>query len=203
MKNIIFGITMLVCSSINAQTIKSLYDDSSYGENGMYYKDTHNDLDRFAGTWVYVNGTTSLTITLQKKVMEPALNGTTSFYEDRLVGEYKYIENGVTKINTLGNLLFSAASNYNIFGNSIICPIGAAGNCSQEQRRVALGFIDPNRDIDGLVVNLFVERADIGPVQKIKVNILAMDAPRIIEGESQPQYLNYTVPFGEYVMVKQ
>ena len=43
--------------SCKAQTpLLSLYDDQ-YGEvAGAYYKDTHNDLDNYVGTWIYSNG---------------------------------------------------------------------------------------------------------------------------------------------------
>lgn len=74
----------------SAQQVESLYDSPSYAEPNIYYKDLYNDLDPFVGTWMYTDGNTSLTITLQKKArvsrntVRNRLNYT--FYEDMLVG---------------------------------------------------------------------------------------------------------------------
>ena len=101
MKKINFIVLMLFVISCKAQIpIKSIYDDTDI--NGAYYKDTNNDFDKFVGTWKYTNGITSLTITLQKKAQYHKFHSNgDNYYLDVMVGEYKYIENGVEKINTL------------------------------------------------------------------------------------------------------
>ncbi len=66
MRNILFAIAVLFSFSCKAQTlVKSLYEDDT-DITGAYYKDLYNDFDNFVGTWIYTNGSTSLTITLQK-----------------------------------------------------------------------------------------------------------------------------------------
>src|SRR5690606_854834 len=70
---------------------------------GTYYKDTNNVYNQFEGEWLWQSGNNSLRIILQKK--EQVYHQVKEwYYEDMLVGEYQYIENGVEKINTLANI---------------------------------------------------------------------------------------------------
>ncbi|TRW23345.1 hypothetical protein FMM05_14220 [Flavobacterium zepuense] len=96
-------ITFLFCVGVcRGQSPILPINDANYPEaTGAYYKDLNNDLNRYVGTWKYTNGTTSLTVTLQKKVMQHIINAPYGYYEDLVIGEYKYILNGVEKINTL------------------------------------------------------------------------------------------------------
>ncbi len=121
----------MVGMGCRSQIIKSLYDEAKEVE-GAYYKDIYDDLNNFVGTWEYTNGTTSLTITLLKKEMQHRTYTYKSFsyYQDVLIGGYKYMENGVEKINTLSQLSLSLPndSDYYIFGNILLPP--ATTNCS-------------------------------------------------------------------------
>ena len=188
-----------------AQTpVKSLYEDPT-DIWGAYYKDTYNDLDRYVGTWKYINGSTSLTITLQKRTMQHYEDDYNNYYEDLLIGEYKYIENGVEKINTLPQLSANLPSSYsyNIVGNIIIGPQSQyCHGCGPMDRKVLLGFIDPNRDIMGFEPEMIFQRADAGSVQKLKLNFRTISGRITIEGQT-PAFTSYTVPFGEYLLVKQ
>ena len=188
-----------------AQTpVKSLYEDST-DIWGAYYKDTYNDLDRYVGTWKYTNGSTSLTITLQKRTMQHYEDDYNNYYEDILIGEYKYIENGVEKINTLPQLSANLPSSYshNIVGNIIIGPQSQyCHGCGPMDRRVLVGFIDPNRDIMGFEPEMIFQRADAGSVQKLKLNFRTISGQIIRDGQT-PAFTSYTVPFGEYLLVKQ
>src|SRR5690606_36770800 len=121
--------------------VKSLYDDKKELQ-GVYYKDLYNDLSRFVGTWVYIDGTTTLTIVLQKKEMQYNNILGNNFYEDLLVGEYQYIENGIEKINTfpdLQNLSFDVFA-HNIIGNPIMKPVignpDACYNCGPNEMKL-------------------------------------------------------------------
>jgi len=204
MKNLLL-IIFLISFVSKAQTIKSLYDDEYESINGAYYKDTHNDLDKYVGTWKYSNGSTSLTITLQKKVMLPYHDGVIDIFEDALVGEYKYIENGIEKINTLPNIVLnmSEAIDYNIFGNVIIGPGTAyCSGCGPYDRKVLLSFRDPNRYIKGYEPEMIFQRADSGGVQKLKLKFRSIGSSLVEQGVTPP-YTSYTVPFGEYLLVKQ
>ena len=105
------------------------------------FVDIDNDLEPYVGTWLYQEGTTSFKIVLQKKTnsYDSELNS----YFDMLIGEYEYIENGVTIINTLPLLENSSLGdlNHNINGNLLI-----RNNINTEPgdaRRVQLEFKDP------------------------------------------------------------
>ena len=68
--------------------------------NGYYLKDTYDLLNQFEGIYQYTNGSTILKIVLVKKIQQ--YNG--KYYEDLIIGEYQYIENGIEKINTLSEI---------------------------------------------------------------------------------------------------
>ena len=116
----LFTMALFTCK---AQTIKHLYLDGPGREDNVYYKDIDNDFNRFEGTWLLTNGTTTLTIILEKKVMSYIQNvmSNTNYYRDALVGEYRYVENGIEKINTLPNILvdYENPYDYNITCTSI------------------------------------------------------------------------------------
>jgi len=102
MKNLqILVVLLFAYVSCNGQSpILPLKGFSGKGEIGAYYKDIDNDLDTFEGTWLYTTDSTSLKMTLIKKTM--SYDG--RIYQDLLIGEYQYFENGVELINTLANL---------------------------------------------------------------------------------------------------
>ena len=65
MKNFINNILILISANIsftmNAQVIVDMSSDvvlpTNYNQTGQYYeKDVHNYLNRFVGTWEYING---------------------------------------------------------------------------------------------------------------------------------------------------
>ena len=150
----LFLIMFFVGMGCYGQTpVLSLYDDEYGAINGAYYKDTHNDFNNYIGTWKYTNGTTSLTITLQKKTMVPHTYGQKNIFEDVIVGEYKYVLNGTELINTLPQLTlnFPDVINYNIVGNAIIAPgTGYCYDCGPNDRKIVLIFSDPNRYIEAM-----------------------------------------------------
>jgi len=206
MKNIYLIVAaILLFTNCKAQTpVKSLSTDSK-DIWGAYYKDTYNDLDRYVGTWKYTNGLTSLTITLQKKTMQHYEDDYDSYYEDVLIGEYKYIENGVEKVNTLPLLVGNSTNTYkhNISGNILVGPQSQyCLGCGAMDRKVVVGFMDPNRDIMGFEPEMIFQRADAGSVQKLKLNFRTTSGQITIEGQT-PAFTSYTVPFGEYLLVKQ
>lgn len=65
--------------------------------DGAYLKDLNNDLNKFEGTWQYINGNDTLTIHLQK--FEQNFNG--DYYEDELRGNYRYVKDGVLVMDYL------------------------------------------------------------------------------------------------------
>lgn len=102
--------------------------------DGQYYKDTNNKLNSFEGTWVFQDGNTSFKLVIEKKIQQhiPSANGA-GFYQDYLIGEYQYIENGIDKINTLSNLqiTFNHPYSYNLVGDILhTYDASEAGSCS-------------------------------------------------------------------------
>ncbi len=189
-----------------AQTTYSLYDGDR-NIQGAYYKDLDNDLNNFVGTWKYTNGTTSLTITLQKKEMAAYVFSFSniSYYEDVLVGGYKYVENGVEKINTLPQIQLELPNSYNypISGNIILSPPTTnCEGCLTNMRAVYVGFSDPTREIFGMESKMIFARADSGGVQKLLLKFKMISGGLEEDGEDRP-YDEYTVPFGDYLLVKQ
>ena len=195
MKKLYHIIILLCCLGLQAQVINPLYRGFT-GDNNYYYKDVDNDLNPYVGTWTYTNGTTLLTITLQKKIKQHIVDEHDDYYEDFLIGEYRYVENGVEKINTLNRLTQDLPPyDYNLVGNRLVTNL--PGN-----RKVFLGFVDPDRDIVGMDSSMLLARADEGGVQKINLKFRATDGYLLINGQ-QPEFTSYTVPFGEYVLTKQ
>ncbi len=189
-----------------AQTIYSLYDDAKEVE-GAYYKDIYNDLNNFVGTWKYTDGNTSLIITLQKKEIQEHLYSYSNvlYYEDILIGGYKYIENGIEKINTLPQLLLILPKSYSypIAGNIILPPATTnCPGCLPSMRMVYLQFDDPDREIFGMESKMIFARADSGGVQKLLLKFKMISGGLEEDGEDRP-YDEYTVPFGDYLLVKQ
>ncbi|MGQ2982453.1 DUF6705 family protein [Flavobacterium sp.] len=207
MKTIFLISLLFVSIGCKAQSpIKSLYEDDT-NIQGAYYKDLNNDLSNFVGTWKYTNGTTSLTITLQKKEMQNhsySYNNIT-YYEDILIGGYRYIENGVEKINTLPQLELNLTKSYqyHIAGNIILPP--ATDNCYgclPNMRMIHLAFSDPTREVSGMESKMVFARADSDGVQKLLLKFVVTSGGYNNINNPRP-HNSYTVPFGEYLLVKQ
>lgn len=92
---------MLVIMVANAQSpIHPLSIERGSIPDGAYIKDTNNDLDKFVGTWKYTQGNDEFTIVIQKVIQQ--FNG--DYYEDEVVGRFKYVQNGVVVADYLNSL---------------------------------------------------------------------------------------------------
>ena len=97
MKTVLTTILLLFCfiSSKAQDPILPRYGNTDYGDiEGAYYKDTFNDLNLFEGIWHYSTPLDTLTIILEKKeeVYYERPMSSHYYYEDILVGEYRYVE---------------------------------------------------------------------------------------------------------------
>jgi len=161
--------------------------------NGAYYKDLNNQLDPFVGTWKYTNGNTSLTITLQKKLIQEFQDGGYHFFHDILAGEYKYIENNIEKINTLSEFSVQKGPfEYSITGNILF----------GQGKYLRTEFSQYDVNIPGMETAMFFERVDFNGVQKLKLIFKMTEGPIEVEGQSYPNPY-FTLPFGEYILIKQ
>jgi hypothetical protein len=101
MRNIFF-ITVLFFTLFNckAQTISMTTTNYVNIPNGAYIKDIDGLFNPFIGTWKWTNGNSELTIIFIKKEMYNA-SGLNDYYMDKIMGGYRYIENGILIVNTL------------------------------------------------------------------------------------------------------
>ncbi|MFL9843881.1 DUF6705 family protein [Flavobacterium rhizosphaerae] len=196
MKKIVLYFLLLSSMAGYAQTsVVSLYGHKKTTD-GIYYKDLDNDLDYYVGTWEYVSGTTTLTIILEKRIMKHFQDNYNDYYEDILVGEYRYVENGVEKVNTLANIstIYDNAYEHYICGNALV------GQFSP--RTVLTSFGDPNIDIIGLECHMAFKRADENGVEKLHSNFIKThEGVGPLDGPT-PTVSQYTVPFGKYLLTK-
>jgi hypothetical protein len=105
-KYLILLVFILVQTSQAQQQIIPLNSDyDNLMENDNYIKDINGDLDKFVGTWKWVdpsNPNTYLEIVFIKFI-NYKLAHYAKFYMDQIVGNYKYVENGVLIVDTLNN----------------------------------------------------------------------------------------------------
>ncbi len=105
MKNIVITSILVICSMLMATSQNRVYPIFSNGNNpddwtDIYFKDMNNDLDKYVGTWVWEENGNKLTVELEKSIQYHLFN---DHYEDVLLGNYKYEENGTTIVDTMTN----------------------------------------------------------------------------------------------------
>ena len=212
MKKIIFTtIIILLFSLANAQTpiINFFYKHRGSIANA-YYKDTDNFQDQYLGTWLYTNGSTSLKIKFEKKVMFYNKNDDKFFYEDLLIGEYQYIENGIEKVNTLNNLSLNITNpdDYNLLGISRItrARFPKCDECSVDEKRLFMFVNEPDRRQYFAPGHYFIIRKFIeGGITKLKV-VFNTESGRVFVKKSNEDFTTirtFTLPYGTYTLVKQ
>ena len=211
-----------ICSLILGLTFFNIYSQSPIiprfgGESvgrveGAYYKDINGFFDQYIGTWLYSNDGNSFKITFVKKLMFYNVTGPKNYYEDYLIGEYQYIENGVEKVNTLSNLnnSFTDITDYNLYSQARIfkstyplCP-----ECGEDERRLLLNFNEPSRRNiwNGISNDFVIRKFTENGVTKLKVQFVytgnGLESLNTMDGP--PANINsFSVPYGEYIFVKQ
>ena len=201
MKNTITIICLLfIFLNCKAQTL--VFDISkNFGTDnptGAYYKDTQFVLNPFVGTFIYTNGTTSFKIELKKKEMS-SVNG--RYFEDLIIGAYKYVENGVQKVNTLGSLMLNLENGWNYPINGSLILDGkelGCDECADTEKRLRVSISD---DQVSRIGNLDIRRIIHNGQQAIKVELWWDFDWRRREGDPviQPE----RIPRGKYIMIKQ
>ena len=185
MKAILKLILILIFFNCKAQVITPLYNDGTTPYDGIqpsrYYKDVDNDFNPYVGTWKWQDGNNSLTIIFNK--ITNHFSGGQS-YNDLLVGEYQYVENGNMLVNSYPSLMFNNSDGIpNIINttdpwvNNIVsisiktenrgfppCP-----ECAPNTRFIILGISDPTRPNvnGGIKMARFIENG----IEKIRMRI--------------------------------
>ena len=181
---------------LNAQSPIIDLEDYSFGNRieGAYYKDVNNYLDPFVGTWLFTDNNTSLEIVITKLEMVNA--GT--IYKDGLKGEYKYIVDGVEKINTLNNTEVTTSG----FGGSHIIRNNKKPNCNdctENERRVSLIISDYERE---LAATFTLKQITVNGEEGLRGFIFGGN-PTVYHEDDPPPYFSMNVPDGTYIFMKQ
>jgi hypothetical protein len=167
--------------------------------DGYYVKDINNLLNPFEGTYLYTNGNTSFKIILVKKVQQ--FNG--RYYEDLIIGEYQYIENGIEKVNTLNqiNTVYNDQRSHNIDGNWIVnnnfrmwrCP-----TCAVNEKRLSLSIRDVATD---RYAHIGMRRTLENGQEVMKIKISHVSGGNTYE-IGQPLPPDFSLPQGEFTFIK-
>jgi hypothetical protein len=199
MKNILRIIALFIITvSCKAQTpVIDIEDNQGYDVKGAYYKDTKNQLNPFEGTYIYTNGNTSLKIVLQKKTMSTFPSR--KYYEDMIIGEYQYIENGVEKRNTLAKLneKYTDFTNHSIDGSQLLVgTYRGCNDCAANEKRLAAGLVDY---VAHALANIQLRRITVNGKAAIKLN-LYWEMRSKKEGEV---LLKPFIAPGDYILIKE
>lgn len=198
MKKILF---IALLSFINCKAQSPIIDLETPGflpkTRNAYYKDVDNYLSQFTGTWAYNNGNTTLKIVIQKKSMKLMPGG---YFEDRLIGEYRYVKDGVEKVNTLPNLDVDYEDPYKhrIVGNLMLGKMGnpLCFDCSDTDRKVVrLYFVDPITHLDAELYLRYIGNNQLKIYIRQKMILVTPDS-------GITTYI-MTVPTGAYTMTRQ
>jgi len=204
MKNIFLLSLFLLSTFYKSQSVIIDITKSGAGQPSDYYrKDTNNLQNPFQGTYIYTNGNTSLTIVLKKMIKQ--LNG--YHYEDLIIGEYKYVKNGIVVANTLSNLDIVYSNEFlkhGLAGSSVIPSNTFLWPCSQcnPSEKVLRALI---RDkVSGRRADFFMRRTTVNGQEAMQVNITNISA--WIVDSNDPSTFNeppFALPKGEFTMIKQ
>ncbi|MEY8849927.1 DUF6705 family protein [Psychroserpens sp. XS_ASV72] len=198
----IFRISILVFTiySCKAQTpVLSLKNPGIY-QDGAYYKDLDNELDKYVGTWVHQNGNTELVLSFIKK--EQTFNG--SWYKDSLLGEYKYIENGTEIMNFLPRLTDPNVNDgqhyvrFSSFYKKMEHP--SCEDCSVTERRLQMHFRDPAPDRKHFSNYIILRHIVENGVEKI---VAYLTGPQGSYSIADGQPFDIRVPSGYYTLMRQ
>ncbi len=190
--------TYLLFLNCQAQTpVFDIEDFESKDSIGAYHKDTKNVLDPFEGTYVYTSGNTTFKLVLQKKIMS---NMNNYYYEDLIIGEYQYIENGVETRNTLAKLNenYSNKVKHSLFGNHILNGkyLGCK-ECADNEKRLKAGLVDYVADA---LANVQLRRITYNGKPAIVFNLYwEMRTKR----DTDPPLTRPFIAPGDYIMIKQ
>ena len=171
--------------------------DSAMGQpDGYYVKDIDSLLNRFEGTYLYTNGSTTLKMILVKKIQQ--YNG--RYYEDLIIGEYQYIEDGVEKINTLSeiNTIYNNQGLHKIAGRQIVnnnfrmlkCP-----SCSPNEKRFHCSIKDPS-------TNRFA-RMTMRRVTEGTQELMIVTISHPSRGNNDPAEPEFSLPLEEFTLIKE
>jgi Family of unknown function (DUF6705) len=200
-KILIIALTITTVNGMAQQIVPLFGDADIYISNsGHYYKDVDNDFDKFVGTWKWTENNSSFTIILKK--ITNMYDEEANFYEDFLMGEYQYIENGIEKVNTLADINDDSIDPYyhKITFGIILANhyLPQCLDCDTNEHRISMEIEHPN--FPQITGTLIMRYKNEGGVEKIYLNILDGQG-KFTLNEGDPT--NIDIPLGDYVLIKQ
>lgn len=204
MKNIFIIFILFFTPFFKSQSVIIDIEEAGFGKpTGYYQQDLNNLLDPFQGTYIFSNGNTSFKIILKKMIKQHFA----SHYEDMIIGEYQYIENGVEKANTLSNLNIVYPNQFlkhNIAGKRILwtdsnlwkCP-----QCNPNEKRLALRL---NDNISGRRADFLMRRTVVNGQEVLQVKVYNIST-EVIDVDDPTTFNEppFALPKGEFTMIKQ
>ena len=200
-KNLNILVVLLLSINCKAQTpILDISDSGTGLPNGYYLRDNNNLLNTFEGTYQYTNSNTILKIVLVKKIQQY----NQEFYEDLIIGEYQYIENGIEKINTLTEInniyieqrFHKIDSNFLVNNNFKLFP---CLDCFSNEKRLYASILDPSTNS---YADIVIRKTIINGQEALKINIINFKKGlTIVNGIATES--NFSLPLEEYVLIKQ
>lgn len=203
MKNISLTtlLIFLVTISCKSQSVRNLEMEDYNFESGYYYKDINNRLNPFVGVWRYTKGNTLLELSIQKK--ENYFFNSLNYSTDILLGEVKYIQNGIVKIDRVQNINInnfsgSVHENFSIVGKFIIPTTTSpyCVECSPFYKRIEINFHDFLEPT--LFFNSFIGLTDEPGNNQLIFKIHKATSPIPDDGLPHEQ----TIPSGKYLLTK-
>ena len=169
MKNIILFSIIIILSTLSctAQQILPILNGPVPRPIPYYSKDIDNDFNVYEGTWLWQDGNDSWEITFDKKVRVPDGNS----FQDLLIGEYRYIEDGVMLINNLPiDNSITEYSQHNIYAGVISTLNNDAPPCNEcavDARFIRATLTDPNRE--GIYGRMIFSRFIENGIEKMRM----------------------------------
>jgi len=194
MKKIHFIIFLLFLVNSNAQTnIRALKMRGGPIVAGTYFQDMDDDIDSFQGSYEYNNNGIVFRIHLLKKTMVHVDN----YYEDTLIGEIEYYENGTPLVNTTAQLNTNFPDQYKhaIAGSEIRDNGFACSDCTPGEIILETSIWDSR-----LGGELTLRKTTVNGIPAIKLYKYTYASFRARQ-QGDP-YILPVIPSGDYIMVK-
>lgn len=158
-----------------------------------YLKDTGNNMNQYAGTYIYQNNGVYFKIILKKVIMVPDL----SYYSDMIVGEFEYLDyNDAVSTLSFIDTIYDQEYRHRIAGTRLIYPDQEieCEDCLVNELRMNLKFNDTRLSGD-----IVIRRKNESGIEVLKVFRRARHQPHLVGTEK----IKGIVPDGEYTLIKQ
>ena len=215
MKKILIFILFFAFMS-KAQSQMTIIDFDNYANDldsqNYYMKDINNYLDQFEGTWKYINGNSEIELVFKKKTFTDHPNPSMTVMQDELVGECRYVKNGVEVLNTLQNIDVNhiMSVEYNISGGvrtsndrgTIPCYM-----CTVPNQRLWVDYDESTNDNECLygsvLIHTFVENGQTKLFFSIRKRLKeGFSCVKKSDDTQSATYFDLEIADGEYIFVK-